>query len=89
MFKCDVQYVKEDSWEGRKDRIEQWEAPTKEDLFMKMLVANNKLQKAFDSREMNGDCWRFTDDDWKLQEEYDTWWKNLGEEKREEVFENA
>ena len=89
MFKCDVQYVKEDSWEGRKDRIEQWEAPTKEELFMKMLVANNKLQKAFDSREMNGDCWRFTDDDWKLQEEYDTWWKNLGEEKREEVFENA
>lgn len=89
MFKCDVQYVKEDSWEGRKDRIEQWEANTKEDLFMKMLVANNKLQKAFDSREMNGDCWRFTDDDWKLQEEYDTWWKNLGEEKREEVFENA
>lgn len=89
MFKCDVQYVKEDSWEGRKDRIEQWEAPTKEDLFMKMLVANNKLQKAFDSSEMNGDCWRFTDDDWKLQEEYDTWWKNLGEEKREEVFENA
>lgn len=89
MFKCDVQYVKEDSWEGRKDRIEQWEAPTKEDLFMKMLVANNKLQKAFDSYEMNGDCWRFTDDDWKLQEEYDTWWKNLGEEKREEVFENA
>ncbi len=89
MFKCDVQYVKEDSWEGRKDRVEQWEAPTKEDLFMKMLVANNKLQKAFDSSEMNGDCWRFTDDDWKLQEEYDTWWKNLGEEKREEVFENA
>ena len=89
MFKWDVQYVKEDSWEGRKDRIEQWEAPTKEELFMKMLVANNKLQKAFDSREMNGDCWRFTDDDWKLQEEYDTWWKNLGEEKREEVFENA
>ena len=89
MFKCDVQYVKEDSWEGRKDRIEQWEAPTKEDLFMKMLVANNKLQKAFDSSEMNGDCWRFTDDDWKLQEEYDTWWKNLGEEKREEVFESA
>lgn len=89
MFTCDVQYVKEDSWEGRKDRIEQWEAPTKEDLFMKMLVANNKLQKAFDSSEMNGDCWRFTDDDWKLQEEYDTWWKNLGEEKREEVFENA
>ena len=89
MFKCDVQYVKEDSWEGRKDHIEQWEAPTKEELFMKMLVANNKLQKAFDSYEMNGDCWRFTDDDWKLQEEYDTWWKNLGEEKREEVFENA
>lgn len=89
MFKCDVQYVKEDGWEGRKDRIEQWEAPTKEDLFMKMLVANNKLQKAFDSSEMNGDCWRFTDNDWKLQEEYDTWWKNLGEEKREEVFENA
>ena len=89
MFTCDVQYVKEYSWEGHKDRIEQWEAPTKEDLFMKMLVANNKLQKAFDSREMNGDCWRFTDDDWKLQEEYDTWWKNLGEEKREEVFENA
>lgn len=89
MFKCDVQYVKEDSWEGRKDRIEQWEAPTKEDLFMKMLVANNNLQKAFDPSEMNGDCWRFTDDDWKLQEEYDTWWKNLGEEKREEVFENA
>ena len=56
---------------------------------MKMLVANNKLQKAFDSYEMNGDCWRFTDDDWKLQEEYDTWWKNLGEEKREEIFENA
>lgn len=89
MFKCDVQYVKEDGWVGRKDHIEQWEAPTKEDLFMKMLVANNKLQKAFDSGEMNGDCWRFTDDDWKLQEEYDTWWKNLGEEKREEVFENA
>ena len=89
MFKCDVQYVKEESWAGRKDHIEQWEAPTKEELFMKMLVANNKLQKAFDSYEMNGDCWRFTDDDWKLQEEYDTWWKNLGEEKREEVFENA
>ena len=89
MFKCDVQYVKEDSWEGRKDHIEQWEAPAKEELFMKMLVVNNKLQKAFDPREMNGDCWRFTDDDWKLQEEYDTWWKNLGEEKREEVFENA
>ena len=89
MFKCDVQYVKEDSWEGRKDRIEQWEAPTKEELFMKMLVANNKLQKAFDPREMNGDCWRFTDDDWKLQDEYDAWWRNLGEEKREEIFENA
>ena len=89
MFKCDGQDVKEESWEGRKDHIEQWEANTKEDLFMKMLVANNKLQKAFDSSEMNGDCWRFTDEDWKLQEEYDTWWKNLGEEKREEVFENA
>ena len=89
MFKCDVQYVKEDSWEGRKDRIEQWEAPTKEELFMKMLVANNKLQKAFDPREMNGDCWRFTDDDWKLQDEYDAWWRNLGEEKREEIFLNA
>lgn len=89
MFKWDVQYVKEDGWEGREDHIEQWEAPTKEDFFMKMLAANNKLQKSFDSREMNGDCWRFTDDDWKLQEEYDTWWKNLGEEKREEVFENA
>lgn len=89
MFNCDVQYVKEDSWKGRKDHIEQWEANTKEDLFMKMLVANNKLQKAFDSDEMNGDCWRFTDDDWKLQEEYDAWWRNLGEEKREEIFEKA
>jgi hypothetical protein len=89
MFKCDVQYVKEDSWKGRKDHIEKWEAPTKEDLFMKMLVANNRLQKSFDKDKMNGDCWRFTDDDWKLQDEYDAWWRNLGEEKREEIFEKA
>lgn len=89
MFKCDVQFWKEENWHCRKDHVEQWESPTKEDLFMKMLVANNRLQKSFDKHKMNGDCWRFTDDDWKLQEEYDTWWKNLGEEKREEIFENA
>lgn len=89
MFKCDVQFWKEEDWVGRKDHVEEWETPTKEDLFMKMLVANNRLQKSFDNDKMNGDCWRFTDDDWALQDEYDAWWKNLGEEKREEIFENA
>ena len=89
MFTCDIQFWKEEDWQGRKDHVEKWKAPTKEDLFMKMLVANNRLQKSFDMDEMNGDCWRFTDDDWKLQDEYDAWWRNLGEEKREEIFEKA
>ena len=89
MFTCDVQFWKEADWQGRKDHVEKWSEPTKEDLFMKMLVANNRLQKSFDKDEMNGDCWRFTDDDWKLQDEYDAWWRNLGEEKREEIFEKA
>ena len=89
MFTRNVQFWKEDGWEGRKSRVETWNADTKEDLFLKILTANNKIQKNFDKNKMNGDCWRFLDDDWKLQEEYDKWWANLGIEKQQEIFENA
>lgn len=88
-FKAKVQFWQEDGWVGNKCRVEDWEANTKEDLFLKMLKANNHIQKNFDPEEMNGDCYRFLDEDWKLQEEYDEWWRNLGEEKREEIFDNA
>jgi hypothetical protein len=88
-FKADVQYWQESGWVGTKSHVETWEADTKEDLFLRMLKANNHIQKNFDDDEMNGDCYRFLDEDWKLQEEYDEWWRNLGEEKREEIFEKA
>lgn len=88
-FKADVQYWQESGWVGTKAQVEPWEADTKEDLFLRMLKANNHIQKNFDADEMNSDCYRFLDEDWKLQEEYDEWWRNLGEEKREEIFEKA
>lgn len=89
MVEVTVQYWKEDGWQGRKSKEEKWSAPTMEDIFLKMLKANDHIQKHFNADRMNGDCWRFLDDDWKLQDQYDEWWNNLGEEKREEIFEEA
>lgn len=87
MFKREVQFWKESSWCASKDHTETWRAETKEDFFLKVLVENNRIQKNFDNS--NGDCYTFLEDDYKLQDEYDEWWRNLGEEKREEIFANA
>lgn len=89
MFKSEVVFWKEDGWEGHKNRTETWEAKTKEDLFLKMLSTNNRLQKAFDKNKQNSDCWRFPDENWELQEEYDKWWLNLSQDKKDEIFEKA
>ena len=89
MFKCKVIYWKETGWCGQKDHAEDWSADTKEDLFLKMLKANNHIEKHFNKTKMNADSWRFRNEDWKLQDEYDEWWNNLGEEKREEIFEKS
>jgi len=85
-FTVDVQFIKESGWVGRKESIETWSAPTKEELFLKMLKTNNHIQKHFNAEEMNGDCYRFKDEDWKLQEEYDEWWRNLSEDEKEKIF---
>lgn len=89
MIKHPVVFWKESGWQGRKANTEMWEANNKEELFLKMLKANNHIQKNFDPEKMNADCYRFADDDWQTQEEYDEWWKNLGEERREEIFDKS
>ena len=55
MFTRNVQFWKEDGWQGRKAKVETWNADTKEDLFLRILTANNKIQKHFDKNKMNGD----------------------------------
>lgn len=89
IYKHPVVFWKESGWQGRKANTETWVASSKEELFLKMLKANNHIQKNFDPDKMNADCYRFADDDWQTQEEYDEWWKNLGEERREEIFEQS
>lgn len=89
IYKHTVVFWKESGWQGRKANTETWVASSKEELFLKMLKTNNHIQKNFDPDKMNADCYRFADDDWQTQEEYDEWWKNLGEERREEIFEQS
>lgn len=89
MFKRKVQYWEVTNWLGHKDMVYVWEAESKEDMFLKILMANNKLRKAIDNKNKELGCFRFMDDDWELQEEYDSWWRKLEEEKREEIFDKS
>ena len=89
MFKRKVQYWEVTNWLVHKDMVYDFEAESKEDMFLKILMANNKLRKAIDNENKELGCFRFMDDDWELQEEYDSWWRNLEEEKREEIFDKS
>ena len=82
MLNFKIEYWKESGYCTHKDRTEEWSCENKEELFLRILKANNHIQKNF--HKDNGDCYRFAD--YKLQDEYDDWWYKLGDEKRDEIF---
>ena len=77
----EVNYIGEDGWQGSVNRVEQWSADTKEEFFEQIYKRNCALQKKFD-----GNRHSYEPTDYTLQDEYDEWWMNTPEDKKQMIM---
>ena len=80
-MKFEVNYIKEDGWQGSVDHTEIWEHQNKEEFFERVYRENCKMQKEF-----HGNRSSYEPSDYDLQDEYDDWWLNTPEDKKELIM---
>ena len=80
-MKFQVNYIREDGWQGSISRTENWEHDTKDEFFEKIYRENCRLQKAF-----HGNRASYEPTDYDLQDEYDEWWLNTPEDKKNSIM---
>jgi hypothetical protein len=77
----EVNYIYEDGWQGAVSRTEVWEANTKEEFFEEVYKKNCSLQKKY-----SGNRHSYEPREYALQDEYDEWWVNTPEDKKQRIM---
>lgn len=88
MIAVKMQYWCESGYFDHKGGTKLFKAETKEELFLKILKENYRIQNNA-SEECLDSGWRFMDDDWQIQDEYESWWANLDPDYRDELRRKA